>query len=337
MQVNSLSDILQLLLIPIKSVLFYHKKKLFFFILAFALMLVVLFPYSDLTFFAQSKVNSALRGTGSQVSFSELNFNFAPFGMKTEDVRVSLARRSPIEIKNLFISPSLMSLLRFKPGGSVKAQGLFNGDLAIQLGLLGTNDENQKEFNLSLDLNNIDLSELVNYLELPAKITGRAGGTLDAEGEESFRKQPEGDFSFTFNKVELPLEIPTPIGNLALPKKVKWSNSNLIGKISNGRVNIENGTLGTKTSPINGRYRGNLDCPIIRAGTNVSANCTRYDIKVELELDSDFENKLAKDFSFILNPNQINKITTPNGGARYLFSVSGRTKGTPVLRSLKSF
>ena len=337
MQINSLSDIIQLIIAPIKAVLFYHKKKLLFFIFMLTLMLILLFPYSDLTFFAQNKINNLVKGSGSQISFSKLNFNFAPFGMKTENVRFSLANKSPVEIKHLFISPSLMSLLKFQPGGSLTAEGLFKGKLSLQIDLLGKNQENQKEFSMSLDLKRIDLSELFSYLQLPIKLTGQARGRLKAEGEESFRKQPQGEFSLTFNTVELPQEISTPIGTFALPKKVKWDNSNLIGNISDGKVNIETGTLGTKTSPINGRYKGQLNCPIIRIGSTIRANCNRYDMKIELELDRDFENKLAKGFSSMINPRQINKINTASGGARYLFSISGGQFGTPSLKRLKSF
>ena len=337
MQVNSLSDLLQLIIAPIKSVLFYHKKKLFFFLFTLALMFVFLFPYSDLTFYAQNKINSLIKASDSQISFSELNFSFVPFGMKTKDVELSLKNNSPLEIEQILISPNLISLLKFQPGGGITAKGLFKGGLSLQLGLIGTNQENQKEFNVSLNLNRIDLLEFFNYFKLPTKLSGRVNGNLEFEGEESFREQPEGKFSFTFNSVELPQEISTPIGAFSLPKKIKWSNSNLIGDLSNGRINIVTGTLGTKTSPINGRYKGQLTCPITRIGSGITANCNRYDLKVELELDSDFENKLAKNFSAILNPSQINKINTASGGARYLFSVSGGRFGAPNLKSLKSF
>ena len=337
MQINSLSDILNLIIVPIKSILFYHKKKLFFFIFMILMMFVFLFPYSDLTFFAQNKINGVMKNFGSQVSFSELDFSFAPFGMKTEEVKLSMANKPPLEVDQLFVSPSLLSLLKFQPGGNVTAEGLFKGLLSLQVALQGTNEENQKEFSLALNLSRIDLFELFNYFQIPTKLTGRAQGRLEAEGEESFRKQPEGEFSFTFNSVEIPQELSTPIGTISLPKKVKWSNSNLIGSIANGRINIQNGTLGTKTAPINGRYKGQLECPVTRTGSGVRANCKKYDLKVELELDRDFENKLAKGFSSMINPSEINKTSTASGGARYLFSVSGGRFGAPTLRSLKTF
>jgi len=337
MQVNSLSDIVTLLIAPIKSVLFFHKKKLLFFIIATFLLLIFLFPYSDLTFFAQNKINSAIKSSGSQVTFSELNFNFAPFGMRTEKVKLSFANKAPIEVNELFISPSILSLLRLQPGGNVSAEGIFNGDINFEARQKGKNEENQRLFDAFLNLDKIDLGALLEYFNSPVRLTGKARGELNAEGEESFRKQPTGDFSFTFSSVEVPTEINTPIGPIALPKKIKWSNSSLKGEIDKGRINIKNGTLGTKTSPVNGRYKGILDCPITRRGTNIQASCNKYDIKVELELDKDFENKLAKGFSSLINPREINKKSTPTGGAKYLFSISGGKFGNPTLRSLNKF
>ena len=337
MQVNSLSDILQLILIPIKSVLFHHKKKVLFFTVTTFLMLVVLFPYSDLSFFAQNKINGLIRNTGSHVSFSDLNFSFLPIGMKTKELNLSLQGKNPIKVDEFTVSPSFFSLLKLQPGGSLQAEGIFGGMIDLSVGFSGTNDEDQKEFDLDLDISRIALVQIFNFLDFPVKLNGLAKGNLNAEGEESFRKQPEGDFNFGFKDVMVPQELNTPVGPISLPKKIKWSNSILKGNFENGRIVIENGTLGTKSSPVNGRYKGQLDCPVTRSPAGLKTACKRYDIKVELELDRDFETKLAKNFSLMINPKEINKQLTPNGGARYLFTVSGGAFKRPSLKSLKSF
>lgn len=337
MQINSLSDIVNLILIPIKSVLYYHKKKLLFFLLAIAATSVVFFPYSDLTFYAQRKINDLIKPSGSQVTFSELNFSFLPFGMKTENVTLSLPKYSNVEIKELTASPDLLSLLRLQPGGSLNLVGLFGGSLSSKFGLLGKTEEQQNKFSFYADLSRVSLIEIFNFFKLPIKFSGLAQGELSVKGEESFREQPEGEFNFNFNSVSLPIEITTDFGTIQLPKKVNWSNSNLKGNIKDGRIIIENGTLGTKTAPLNGRYKGTLQCPISRRGSSISAACNRYDIKVELELDKDFEQGLARNLSSFITPSQVKKMSIPGGGARYLFTVSGTRYGTPNFRSLSRF
>lgn len=337
MQINSLSDILNLILIPIKSVFFYHKKKLLFFIFSVLAMSIVFFPYSDLTFYAQRKINDLIKPSGSQVSFSELNFSFLPFGMKSENITLNLPEYSSIQIQEMTASPNLMSLLRFQPGGSLNLNGLFGGSLSSKFGLLGKTEEQQNKFSFFAEVLRVNLGELLGFFKAPVKLTGLAQGRLSFTGEESFREQPEGDFNFNFNGVTLPMEITTDFGSLPLPKKVTWSNSNLKGNIKDGRVIIENGTLGTKTAPFNGRYKGTLQCPISRRGSSISASCNRYDLKVELELDRDFERDIANNLSSFINPSQVKKTSTPGGGARYLFSVSGSRGRTPNFRSLNSF
>ena len=318
------SELVQLLMKPFKILFFFHKKKLVFFIFTLAAFLLLLFPYSYLTSFSQEKINKEIKSSGSRVNYSKINFNISPFGVNTKDFEYSTpSLKKPLKIKSITLRPHLFSLLKLQPGGSLVIEDLFKGSADLSFGLNGKTNEKTNKFILSGDLSKVSIAEVLSFLDLPYKITGKAVGSFNAKGEDSFRKQPDGKFKFNFEKVTIPNEIPLPFGTLELPKKIVWSNSNLFGKIEKGRVSITEGTLGTKQAPVNGRFKGFINCSILKSGNRVSQQCTDYNIKVELELDSNFQKNVAENLSSFLGSRQVNIVKLPQGGAKYLFSVQG--------------
>jgi len=320
----TLSDLIGYILTPIKEVFFFHKKKAAFFIFSCLIFLLFLFPYSDLTSFSQDKINQSIKASGGQVSYSEINFNLSPFGIKTNKFTYkSKTMKSPLNVDSITVRPNIFSLLKFQPGGSLVLENIFGGEALVSLGLDGKTNEKTNKFNLSLDLEKISLQEIINFLGKNFKINGNIFGELDVKGEDSFRMQPEGDFKFNLQNVVIPSEVPSSMGVIELPKKIIWTNSNIFGKIEKGRVSITNGTLGTKEAPVNGRFKGFLNCTVTKSGNNVNQQCTDYNIKVELELDANFQKNVADGLSSFLDPRNVNKTAVPGGGAKYLFSIQG--------------
>lgn len=335
---ESISSLLHYLILPFREVLFYHKKKLLFFILSIVAFIVVLFPFSDLSFFAQEKANESLKGSGYQVSFNKINFNLFPLGFKATDFNALSNSSKSLKIGSIVAHPNLGSLLKLQPGGSLRLESIFNGNLNADFSLMGETEEKQKKFSINTQVDNISLKEILDYANQKISLEGKVNGQVSAQGEESFRKQPEGDFKFNFTNVSVPERISTPAGPISLPEKIKWKNSNLFGKIDKGRILIENGTLGTKNAPVNGRYKGSIDCVFVKSHNGVAPNCSRYDIKVELDLDQNFQKNFASNFSSLITDKMVNKTVTPQGGMRYLFSVKGNMKyGAPSVQKLSSF
>lgn len=325
----TLSDLIGYLLEPLKQIFFFHKKKVIFFIFAIFIFILVLFPYSDLTSFSQDKINQSIKSSGGQVSYSEINFNISPFGIKTNDFTYrSKTMKSPLNVESITVRPNILSLLKLQPGGTVVLENIFGGEASLSFGLNGKTNEKTNKFNLSADLENISLQNILNFLGKPFKIEGQLLGELSAKGEDSFRMQPEGDFKFNLQNVVIPSEIPSPMGVLELPKKIIWKNSNIFGKIEKGRVSITEGTLGTKEAPVNGRFKGFINCTFTKSGNNVGQQCTDYNIKVELELDANFQKNVADGLSSFLDPKNVNKTAAPGGGAKYLFSIQGNAAQT---------
>jgi len=320
----TLSDLIGYLLYPFKQIFFFHKKKALFFILALLLFGLFLFPYSDLSSYSQDKINQNLKSSGGQVTFSEINFNLSPFGIKTSDVVYkSKSLKTPLKVEGITLRPDLLALMRFKPGGSLKLEDLFGGEASLNLSLDGKTNEKTNKFKMSADVEELSIRQILSFLGKSIRVEGAVFGELFGSGEDSFRQQPEGEFKFNLQNVAVPKEISTPIGVVELPKKINWKNSNLFGKFEKGRVSVTNGTLGTKEAPVNGRFKGFINCVFTKSGAQVSPRCTDYNFKVELELNANFQKNVADDLSSFLDPKNVNKTKLPGGGAKYLFSIQG--------------
>jgi len=320
----TLSDLIGYIIEPLKQVFFFHKKKALFFILALLIFLLILFPYSDLTSFSQEKINQNIKASGGQVSYSEINFNLSPFGIKTNDFTYrARSMKSPLKVESITLRPNVLSFLKLQPGATIVLEDVFKGDAKISVGLSGKTNEQTNKFNISADLEKISLQEIISYLGKRFKIDGLLYGEFSASGEDSFRMQPEGEFKFNLQNVVIPKELSLPAMVLELPEAIRWTNSNIFGKIEKGRINITNGTLGTKEAPVNGRFKGFINCTFTKSGNNVNQQCTDYSLKVELELDSNFQKNFADGMSSFLDPKNVNKVAVPGGGAKYLFSIQG--------------
>ena len=337
----TLSDLIGHIITPFREIFFFHKKKALFFTLATVFFALLLFPYSDLTSFSQDQVNKNLKSFGGEVSYSEISLNLSPFGIKTNDFSFKTRTlKSPLKVGSITARPNLMSLLKLQPGGSIVLEKIFGGEANIGFGLGGKTNEKTNKFNFSADLEKIALQEILSFLGKPLKIEGVLVGSLQGDGEDSFRMQPKGDFKFNLENVVIPSEIPSPFGVMELPKKIKWNNSNIFGNFEKGRVVITNGTLGTKQAPVNGRFKGSINCNFTKTGNNIKQQCTDYNFKIELELDSNFQKNVADGLSSFLEPKMVNKTKLPGGGAKYLFSVQGnamRTRRPPRFSRLNSF
>ncbi len=319
------SKLLASLTLPFKNVLLYHKKKLAFFLCAFLFFFMTLFPFSDLTYFSKEQINQIMKPLNGSVDYSNINLNLVPFGIQTSDFELSIKSfKKPLKIKNITLRPNIFSLLKFQPGGSLLLSGFFSGFANLNLSLNGKTEEKTQKFILSSDLKNISLADLIDFQNLAYKLTGNLNGNFFIEGEDSFRVQPKGNFKFNIEKIVIPATIHIPsIGDIPLPKKVIWENSNLFGKIEKGKITVTRGTLGTKSSPINGRYKGFITCLFHKSGQNISQACRNYEFRIELELNATFQRALATDLQSFINPQNVNIIKLPQGGAKYLFTIQG--------------
>lgn len=321
------SSLVSLILSPIKNVFNYHKKKLLFFILSLLILLVVLFPFSDLTIFSQQKINELLSRSGSRVSYSNINFNFLPFGIRTTDFSFSSPSiKQEININSVVARPNLLSFLKMQPGGSIILNDFLGGDIQINASLAGKTEENTRLFNLEAELFKVSVLELLKAAGQNFPIKGDAFGDLFVKIEESFRQQPEGEFKLNLKNVEVPKELSLPMFNLEFPEKILWSNTNISGEFKSGRIDIKESTIGTKSAPINGRIKGYVSCPATKSPMGVKLACATYDIKVELELNREFRQSLESVLGFVLTSDKANIKSLPGGGISYLFSVQGNAQ-----------
>ncbi len=338
---ESLTEILRTFILdPISFVLKTQKKKLLFFILFVGIWLVVLFPKSDTKNFLEQKVSSATKGKVN-LELEKLSLTPLPLGVKMVSPSITFNGSKPLKASSITVSPKMSSLLAFKLGATVYLKNFLGGDGNISATLLGKNKEKNNKFSSSGSIENLLVQEILKTIGKDLNIPGKLELEYKITGEDSFRKQPTGDFKARALNIKLPNPLPlnAQMGALDLPKDVVWKNSNFFGKLENGKINITEGTLGTKSSEVNGRFKGTIDVSFRKLGSNISVSTGNYNLSVELELSKAFE----KEFSTVISQGipQANKKMT-GSGSKYLFRVSGRAPNRgyappPRFSSLSTF
>lgn len=340
---DSLSDILRkFILDPLVYLVSNHKKKMLFFVLLTGLWLVLLFPKSDTKNYIENQASSATKGS-VDLELESLSISPFPTGVKLFSPKIRVSQfpmiKKPITADSIIIAPKMSSLLAFKLGLTAYLKNLLGGDGSLSFTLLGKNNENSNMFKINGDLEELDIQKLVELLGNDLKIPGLAQLDFMVEGEDSFRKQPTGDFKAKLVNLKLPNPLETPIGPFELPKQIEWKNSNIFGTLENGKINIKEGTLGTKTSEVNGRFKGSVGLSLNKIGPQLKVQYGRYDLLVELELSRAFEKQLGGAISSMIP--RVNKKNNPNG-TRYLFRINGKVPGRgysppPSFMPLSSF
>lgn len=336
----SLMDLFRLVLInPIISLFSFHKKKMLFFIVAFGVWAVFLFPKSDAKNFIEQIIAKQTKGKVS-LEMESLSFSLVPFGVKTTNTVVRVAGnrtlKNGLKSDAIVVSPNLASLLAFKPGASLSFINLFGGSGSISGSMRGKTKEKAQKFAISGNFVEAKIQEIVKLLDLSVPLPGTLEASFNLTGEDSFRQQPEADFKVRVSNLKLPNPLETPMGPFDFPKQVIWKNSNIFGKMERGEIKIKEGTLGTKDSEVNGRFKGSVRAEMRRIGRNIKPNLGSYNLTVELELSKAFERELGTILSSTLGNA---KKSLPGGGAKYIFRVSGNAayRGTPRFSPLTSY
>lgn len=301
-----------------------HIGKIIFTLVAAAVLIVFLFPFSDLNDFISSQV---LKATQNQVylQFDDLRLNPLGPSVHLTDVKVETPTIDNLSIKNLSGSPSLSALIARKPGGHILAEGVLGGDLDLKL----SPDKNSKpevpKSEISMTTQKISLKELSRVMNLSLPLSGNINATLHANIDLAFTEQPEGELSAQIQKFEMlsaTVNLPD-LGALNVPE-IKLSQVELKSKFQNGKYTIENAKLGTASDDLNGTLKGDLDLSFRNMNGQIVPVIGTYNLSIDLVAKPAFKERAL----FFLNFIERFQSNDP-AGTRYRFRLSSQTPGMP--------
>lgn len=334
-----MEDLRKYILQPIINVFKFHKFKMFLVLLFTVIFIVAMFPYKEISDIISNQISKATRNQ-VQMSFEDLGLSLYPFGISAQNVYIATpALTTPLFVKRIYISPSILSLLSFKPGGSFRAEDIWGGNITATLTHQGqghSNNKDSKVARIELALDKVHIGELLEWMKAPAKMTGHISGKADLRLDLMAYDHPRGTFNLSGANVELPSVISMQGMDLMLPEG-QFRRLALVGQLQNGKMNLTEGTLGQPNDVIYGKVKGQMDLTTRKMGASVTFVPGPYDFSFDLNFGKDAESKLGTMVGTVLLNNKGGRSATLDGGARYIFSISGYPRGIPSFQPLNQF
>ncbi|MCB0378832.1 MAG: type II secretion system protein GspN [Bdellovibrionales bacterium] len=323
----------------IRNVLRFHKKKILFFFGSIAICLVLLFPYDDLSDFVSQKISEVTRGSVI-MQFDSLAFALLPqLGIRMSNVTFDSVYAPELKFDSIGFAPSLASLFG-GVGGKVVAEGLFGGGAEISVSRSNELDVDGTEFGLDIEIDNLNLKELTQFLKDKMGVPYKALGVTNLDSkihvDPSFKVQPKGDFELKLEKFNVPAFVLTVYMGTGINKvpmsiplpSLKISKVLLIGKISSGKIIINEAKIGDAKDDLKGTISGDFDVDFAPGGR---AQFKGYDVKLNLNVRDTLKQQLGFILTFIDNYQQIGEKYKFDSleGVRYELSLSGRNLVQP--------
>ena len=303
----------------ITGVFKYHKLKILTFIGATLFFVLVLFPYGDLGDYVTTKV-SQLTNQQIYVRFDNLDLKLFPGpGLQMQKVFLETPFLPALTIDDLVVSPSIAGLVTFRPGVSARAKGFMGGDASLSTRGGPKSEAGTPTQIISLDTSSVSLQQLAKMARLPLPLRGQVTMSTKTTVDPAFAVQPEGDVQLDIQKFELvAANVPTPFGPINVPQ-VNVSELNISGRITDGRLIIEEARLGRKGDDISGSLKGDIGLRIDGRGGAVSVTPGAYN----LDLDIVVSKGLSERAGLLLM--LLDSYKRPDsGGSRYAVRIQGQ-------------
>lgn len=315
-------------LAAILNVFRYHKLKVILTVVSAAVFVVLLFPYDDL---AEVVSTMVAERTNNQVflQFDRLGIQVIPYpALAVENVVVESSFLPPLQAASLSLTPSISGFLSFRPGFKAGIRRVWNGDIHIELKGGKKTEQGASTQNLHLDIEKIDLAKINEAIDLPLKLQGALSSDAQVNLDPTFASQPEGEISLQIKELRFPSgTIPTQMGPVSLPG-LSWSNIQLRGRLTAGRLIIESAELGAPSDLFNGTVKGEMEVRFEPRGAGqVGLNWGAYQLQLDLNVNSKLERELGP---FLLLIGSFKSPTTT--GVKYKFKMAGQRFGqTPSI------
>jgi type II secretion system protein N len=317
--------------------------KFILFLLLIPVFAVMIFPLDDLGDFVSAQV-SAVTGNKVYVRFDHLGLSVVPQpGMKLKQVYVEGLNFPGISVAELTFSPSIAGLIKSKPYyGHLSADGVLRGRVSIDIGNGKRTEDGAERIGIDAKINKVSLLMIKDLAQLPVTLRGDLSLNIDeGQVEPTFKVQPDVPISVTIDKFELPSTTLPVAGGVTLPE-IHLSKVVLTGRLSGGRLSIQNGTIGDANDEIHGTVKGSIGLTIQNvAGQGDVALVPvfgNYDLELDLTLKKSFQEKagvyLTMADTWLSNYSVAPSST--NDGVKYKFKISGQNfVGFPQFSALR--
>lgn len=292
-------------------------KPLFQSLLMGLLFFFILFPTGDLGDLASSKV-SELTQNQVFIQFNNFSFNFTPPGLEFKDVFLETAFAPGLSADRIVLAPSLGGVISQKPYGTIKASGLFDGKLNLNVKKGQASELGHERQRVILDVEEVNLATLREMMKWGLALEGKVSLSADGQADLEMTEQPDVDATLDLVQFAIPpATVNTMMGPLTLPD-LKLSQVQLKGRLSNGKFNIENGSIGKKQDDLHGKIKGFWNVRLMMMGGRPLPQMGSYDLEIDMTASRSFQAKAGL-FLGLLEQYQ----TASPEGIRYRFKVSG--------------
>ncbi len=316
---SKLQDVLKIIL----NFLLQNKKRIFLSILLAGVFYILFFPLDDLNDLIQQKISQA-SGGATNLQFEHVKFGLSPLGISFDNVAVETTGMRPLRMATLTIAPALSSLWSQKPFGKATAQGFLKGDVEVSLSSGSNTETGIERQRIAAEISNVELGQLKNIFSLPISPSGNLKASLTAQVDIDFKEQPEGDLRFEIQNLAIASSlVQTMLGPLQLPE-LKFSSADIKGRLSAGRLLIEEIRLGRGAEEVSATIKGQIVLNLIKSAQGIFPQLGTYSFDIDLNAQKSFIDRAGLFLSFIDN------VKSPTGtGARYRFRVAGTSFDAP--------
>lgn len=275
-----------------------NKWKIFLTVFMTIIFTIVFFPLGDFNDLISSQV-SKLSGNKIFIQLEKMHINPLTTSISLEKVYLEAPQVSVLTADELKISPSISSLLTKKPGGTITAKGILKGEIEISMHPFDSSKSVDKS-KFEILINKLSLKEATQVANLNLPIKGELNLTSTAVSDLAMIEQPDVDISLTILKFELgstsvPLQ---DFGQITLPE-IKLGKIDLKGRLSNGKLVIESGKLGTTNDEFYGDIKGDLALTFQNLNGQIIPLIGNYSLALDLKATSVFKDKAKLFLSFL--------------------------------------
>jgi len=300
----------------------FHKKKIFALLLFTLFFALVLFPLDDLTDLMTIKV-SELSNNRVYMQADGMGLHFLPNpGIKLSSVLIQAAQLPNINADELAISPSVPALLRGAIGTEISATGLFKGNVDVSYEEAEKNKSGERNRKIKIGASDIALQSLSQFLRDmnfgDYKLQGALGLNAQAKIDPSFTDPPQGQVDMDLKNFIFPPYVFYYLGApmLSLPE-LKFKKSVVKANLTEGKVQIDDITLGDDKDDLSGKIHGELHMNFSK--DRPAPDFGAYSLNIELKVQQKFYDQNSTIFALI---NSSYKKPMP-GGQKFSFKISG--------------
>lgn len=301
-----------------------QKFKILFTVVFTFVFLFLLFPFKDLNDFVSGQV-SALTQNSVYLQFEDMRLNPVTASISLDGVLVETSTIEGLNINSISASPSLAALFKRQPGGKLVADGLFGGHLEVKLTPLETLESGALKANLDVASDSISLKNLRDTMQISIPLSGSANITANITADMSFKEQPDGEVSIVIDNFEMPsssMNSPN-FGNLVLPE-IKFKQVDVKGKLTGGKLVIENAKLGNPSDDLSGTLKGDIAIRIDNIGGTARPTIGAYNLNIDLIAKPAFVQR-AQTFLVLIDQFK----TEERGSSRYRLKVQASSTDLP--------